>query len=75
MGSHELTWTKYNRFTGVERTRGGRGSQTRCWVLRERERFFGPGRKTRPGHPDVEPLEYLEQAATRDGPARMLRTA
>jgi hypothetical protein len=45
--------TKYNRLAGVERTERDEARQTRCWVLRERERFLGPGRKTRPGHSDA----------------------
>ena len=67
MGSHELSWTKYSRLAGVERTRWGRDSLTRCWVLRERERFLGPDRKIRLGHPDAEPPSHSSRQRTRDG--------
>ena len=56
MGSLELTWSKYNRFAGVERTRGGKGSQTRCWVLRDRATVTS-------GHLDVGTTRHGEQAA------------
>ena len=55
--------TKYNRLAGVERSTGSQVRRTRCWVLRERERFLGSGRKTGLGHPDAEPPDDVEQAA------------
>jgi hypothetical protein len=64
-----LTWTILESHDQVQPVRrsgtdtGDWGRQTRCWVLRERERFLGPGRKARPGHPDAEPLDAIEQAA------------
>jgi hypothetical protein len=63
-GSH----TKYSRLAGVERSAIRRARLTRCWVLRERERFLGPGRKTRPGHPDAEPPSDRAGSAPGMGP-------
>jgi hypothetical protein len=40
--------------------------QTRCWVLKERRRFFRPGRMTRPGHSDAEPPVNHGQAANQE---------